>query len=116
VLLIEHHAFTLRSHCILLEQSRHRWRGMWILPRLTTPPQSRPLLRLDFPFTHHRITLSVFARPQPKSPNERQRWFSVRALPALPLPSPHRRALAQLLPHKNSVQQIAKNATLNEMP
>ena len=98
VLLAEHHAFTVRSRRILLEQSRQRWRGMWILPRLTVTLRSRPLLQLVFPFTHHRITLSVFARPQPKSPNENQRWFPLRALSTLPLPSPHRRALAQLLP------------------
>jgi A/G-specific adenine glycosylase len=98
VLLTEYHAFTLRSHRILLEQSRERWRGMWILPRLTATPQGRPLLQLDFPFTHHRITLSVFVRSQPKSPNEGQRWFPLLALPNLPLPSPHRRALARLLP------------------
>jgi A/G-specific adenine glycosylase len=97
VLINESHAFTRQRDRILLEQSRVRWRGMWILPRLTTIPCGRPLLELKFPFTHHRITLSVFARAEPKSPNENQRWFPLRALSTLPFPSPHRRALAQLL-------------------
>jgi len=97
VLLTEHHAFTHQNRRILLEQSRERWRGMWILPRLGAHPRRRPLLQLDFAFTDHRITLTVFAQPEPKLPNERQKWFSLRALGALPVPSPHRRALAQLL-------------------
>ncbi len=100
VLLTEHHAFTFQNRRILLEQSRERWRGMWILPRLGVRPARRPLLQLDFAFTHHRITLTVFAQPEPKLPNERQKWFSLRALGALPVPSPHRRALAQLLPRQ----------------
>ena len=107
VRLTEHHAFTLRSHRILLEQSRERWRGMWILPRLGASPRRRPLLQLDFPFTHHRITLTVFAQPEPKLPNERQKWFSLRALGALPVASPHRRALAQLLPRQRLCSTFA---------
>jgi A/G-specific adenine glycosylase len=98
VRLDESHAFVLCRKRVLLEQSAARWRGMWILPRLETAPRAQPLLRLDFPFTHHRITLSVFA--QPYSPNERQSWISLGVLDRLPLPSPHRRALAQLLPRQ----------------
>ncbi len=101
VLQEEPHAFALRRDRILLEQSEQRWRGMWILPRLAAVPPGQPLLRLDFPFTHHRITLSVFARPRPALPNDQLRWFPLRALASLPLPSPHRRALAQLLPRQN---------------
>jgi A/G-specific adenine glycosylase len=97
----EAHGFLLRRNRILLEQSTAaRWRGLWILPRLDSSPQSEPLLRLDFPFTHHRITLSVFAPPAAFAPNDRQRWFPLRTLAALPLPAPHRRALARLLPRQ----------------
>lgn len=96
--LTEPHAFTLHRSRILLERSSKRWRGLWILPRLRATPQRSPLLQLDFPFTHHRITLTVFARSAPKVPNEHLRWFPLRALDRLPLPSPHRRALAHLLP------------------
>ena len=66
VCLTERHAFTRQRNHILLEQSQLRWQGMWILPRLASPPRRRPLLELDFPFTHHRVTLEVFSRPAPK--------------------------------------------------
>ncbi len=58
--LTERHTFTRRRGRVLLEQSKTRWRGMWILPRL--PNESKitsALHRVEFPFTHHRITLSV---------------------------------------------------------
>jgi A/G-specific adenine glycosylase len=95
--LIEPYGFTRKRNSVLLEQSRTRWRGMWILPRLSLVPKAPALLRLAFPFTHHRITLAVFRRPRPSAPDENQRWFPVRALEELPVPSPHRRALRQLL-------------------
>jgi A/G-specific adenine glycosylase len=97
VLLLEPHAFIWRRNRILLEQSSDRWRGMWILPRLARRPKEEPLLQLDFPFTHHRVTLAVFARPREYQANERQHWFPRPALDSLPLASPHRRALDRLL-------------------
>jgi len=96
--LTESHAFTRGRNRVLLEQSRVRWLGMWILPRLSFVPECPPVLKLDFPFTHHRVTLAVFARPGPVAPNDNQQWFSLRALDRLPVATPHRRALAQLLP------------------
>jgi A/G-specific adenine glycosylase len=98
-LLAEHHSFSVRRRQVLLEQSQDRWRGMWMLPRLEKPPASvRPLHRSEFPFTHHRITLTVFSQPRsPRLLRSSQRWFSIDALDSLPLPSPHRRALAELL-------------------
>ncbi len=96
--LTECHAFARRRGRLLLEQSNSRWQGMWILPRLATQPARSAILRLDFPFTHHRITLVVFPGDDVR-PGERQRWFPVRAIDDLPVPSPHRRALAQLLPN-----------------
>ena len=100
VRLHEPHVFACRRDRILLEQSRARWRGMWILPRLAAAPAHEPLLELDFPFTHHRVTLSVFAPEEPVLPNENRRWFSCAQIDRLPLPSPHRRALDQLLPRQ----------------
>ncbi len=102
VRLTEQHAFTLQRNRILLEQSRARWRGMWILPRLAARPRRRPLLQFEFPFTRHRITLAVFARSDASMPNEHQKWFPLHALADLPVPSPHRRALGQLLPAQRS--------------
>jgi len=97
-LLAEHHSFFVRRRKVLLEQSQDRWRGMWMLPRLKKAPSSvQPLYRSEFPFTHHRITLTVFGRnPSPRLVNSSQRWFSIDALDSLPLPSPHRRALVAI--------------------
>ncbi|MBA3544086.1 MAG: hypothetical protein H0T83_06575 [Chthoniobacterales bacterium] len=97
VLLTEAHAFTRGRAGVLLEQSRQRWRGMWILPRLPRAPKETPLLELDFPFTHHRVTLAVYARPATSQPNEQQKWIGLRELERMPLATPHRRALARLL-------------------
>jgi len=94
----EHHCFTLERNRVLLEQSYDRWHGMWILPRLTKTPRRQPLVELIFPFTHHRVTLTVFAQPAPKTTPVNQRWFPLPQLDRLPVPSPHRRALSQLLP------------------
>jgi A/G-specific adenine glycosylase len=97
-LLAEHHSFSIRRRQVLLEQSHDRWRGMWMLPRLKKPPSSvPPLHRSEFPFTHHRITLTVFRQTASHLANSSQRWFSIDALDSLPLPSPHRRALVEIL-------------------
>ena len=97
ILLREAHSFTVRRNRILLEQSRQRWRGMWILPRLSPVPQRTPALELDFPFTNHRVTLAVFADSGTVRPNDNQQWFQLNELESLPVPSPHRRALGRLL-------------------
>jgi len=89
--LIEHHGLTTSRGRILLEQADYRWRGMWILPRIA-PITSRAIYRAEFPFTHHRITLSVH-----RARLTNGRWFSFDELPSIPIPSPHRRALNQLL-------------------
>jgi A/G-specific adenine glycosylase len=94
----EHHSFSLRHRRVLLEQSRDRWQGMWMLPRLTAPPPAGEALHLSqFPFTHHRITLVVYAHESAEKRNQRQRWFPISELRSIPLPSPHRRALNQIL-------------------
>ena len=96
--LAEHHSFSMRRRQVLLEQSQDRWRGMWMLPRLKIPPSSvQPLHRSEFPFTHHRITLTVFRHSSQRLANSGQRWFPIDRLDSLPLPSPHRRALVEIL-------------------
>ena len=96
--LAEHHHFATNNGHVLLEQSHDRWRGMWILPRLNTPPRAkRPLHSAAFPFTHHRITLQVYASNAREQITASQRWFARDELANIPLPSPHRRALHSLL-------------------
>ena len=102
----EHHRFAVKSGRVLLEKSRTRWRGMWILPRLDPRSEIGPSLHsVEFPFTHHRITLAVFSAGKFLAPSPARRWFGRDQLPSLPLPSPHRRALEYLLA-TNSLQQI----------
>ncbi|MDQ6623283.1 MAG: A/G-specific adenine glycosylase [Verrucomicrobiota bacterium] len=94
VALTEHHAFAARRGAVLLEQSQQRWRGMWILPRLPNESKRRPIYSAEFPFTHHRITLAVHRR---SGAINSAKWFPIKSLAALPIPSPHRRALTHLL-------------------
>jgi A/G-specific adenine glycosylase len=93
--LSEFHSFSRAHGRILLEQSRKRWRGLWILPTVKSKPVGQSALHVSkFPFTHHRVTLAVFAAASCAEPTtDSQRWFRIRDLSALPIPSPHRRAL-----------------------
>jgi len=99
--LIEKHALIVRRGRILLEQSRHRWRGMWILPRLEPSSlkqrrfQRRPVYESVFPFTHHRVTLSVYRRLGQKRIAPGQQWFG--SIEQIAMPSPHRRAAQSLI-------------------
>src|SRR5207244_6530409 len=100
--LTESHGLSTIGDAVLLEQCRQRWRGMWILPPLKLDglkPSSlrRPVYLSVFPFTHHRVTLRVFRQPARESDTTSQHWFRTNALDAIPIPSPHRRALATLL-------------------
>jgi A/G-specific adenine glycosylase len=96
--LVEEHAFVVRQGNILLEQSSGRWRGMWILPRLQTGPVNRrPIYRSIFPFTNHRVELNVYAQRRRKIDDHSQRWNRIDRLDSIPIPSPHRKALRNLL-------------------
>jgi A/G-specific adenine glycosylase len=99
--LIESHLWIRRGERILLEQSNKRWRGMWILPSASST-SGRPIQTSIFPFTHHQVTLQVFRNPSRKIDRDRQRWFSRRALETIPIPSPHRRAIVDLLSAKEA--------------
>jgi len=94
----ENHSFLFSRGRILLEKSTERWRGMWMLPRLFTSARNKkPLHVSQFSFTHHRVTLALFATSNGTRASKSQRWFHVRDLHAIAIPSPHRRALKQLL-------------------
>jgi A/G-specific adenine glycosylase len=99
--LIEKHALIVRRGRILLEQSRRRWRGMWILPPLEPDClkqprfQRGPVYESVFPFTHHRVTLSVYRRRAPKRIASGRQWFG--SIEEIAMPSPHRRAINALI-------------------
>jgi A/G-specific adenine glycosylase len=106
--LIETHALIIQRRRILLEQSRQRWRGMWILPSLKLDGlkpssfQARPIYESVFPFTHHRITLVVYCLPASKRIAPEQQWFA--SIDNVAMPSPHRRAIEALVDADFSVQ------------
>ncbi len=83
-----------RARILLEQQTGPRWKGLWKLPALASTPDIEPLLTLDYPFTHHRVTLSIFLRPQPAALLENQAWHPLTQLPALA--APHRRAIEHL--------------------
>ncbi|PYL55555.1 MAG: A/G-specific adenine glycosylase [Verrucomicrobia bacterium] len=102
VRLTESHSLSRKKGAVLLERCHHRWRGMWMLPPLKLDglkPLSlrRPVYVSAFPFTHHRVKLRVFRQPAGEIYAPSQRWFSTDALHAIPIPSPHRRAINALL-------------------
>ncbi len=96
VLLNEHCGWSFCENRLLLQQQTgSRWRGLWRLPLLAGAGEGTPLLTLEYPFTHHRITLRVFPTEPEEGPS--RQWFSVAELGRIPMPAPHRRALKQLL-------------------
>jgi A/G-specific adenine glycosylase len=94
--LAESHASVQRRNKILLSRCRTRWRGMWMLPSIM-PRRGAPIYEMRFPFTHHRITLRVFLS-EARRPRTDERWFPISQLNKIPIPSPHRRALAAVIP------------------
>jgi A/G-specific adenine glycosylase len=84
----------------LTEQTGTRWKGLWKLPEIEAPIDTSPLLTMEYPFTHHRVTLRVFAAPDSSVIREDPadgRWIIVTDLDATPLAAPHKRAIQQLL-------------------
>jgi len=98
VALAEDCAWTVRDGALLLEQQTGpRWRGLWKLPALAVPSRgARLLLALDYPFTNHRVTLSVFAARAPRKLAAPQRWVALDAIETIALAAPHKRAILRL--------------------
>ena len=87
-----------RRRLLLEQQSGSRWRGLWKLPRLAAAPSpARPLLALRYPFTHHRVTLRIFRRGDPRQIAADQAWIRTADLDTLAVAAPHRRAITHLL-------------------
>ncbi len=97
--LTENCAWLAHDGQLLLEQQTgSRWRGLWKLPLLTgSPINARLLLALEYPFTHHRVTLSVFAPNSAPTPQRDQRWVPFAELEAIALAAPHRRVVRRLM-------------------
>lgn len=91
-------AWVLRGRRLLLEQQTGaRWRGLWKLPAMEAPGETaEPLTFLTYPFTHHRVKLSVFTGKAPARLAPNQQWFLLAELADAALTSPHRRAIEHL--------------------
>ena len=97
----EHCGWIVHDGRVLLEQQTgKRWRGLWRLPILTEPHSGVPLASLTYPFTHHRVSLSVYPGTTPLFLTEDQRWFPFAELESVPMSAPHRRALTCCLKSK----------------
>jgi A/G-specific adenine glycosylase len=110
--LIESHRWCTIGDALLLEQCRQRWQGMWILPPLKLNCSERsssrrgPIYTSVFPFTNHRVTLRVYRRRAHQIDHRVQRWFRKSELNTIPIPSPHRRAIADLLNGAQAIRQL----------
>jgi A/G-specific adenine glycosylase len=91
-------ALITRDGEVLLElQSGSRWRGLWKLPAMDRIPETPPVLVIEYPFTHHKVTLSVYRRKAPRSAPAGREWHAIARLAEVPLAAAHRRALERLL-------------------
>jgi A/G-specific adenine glycosylase len=87
-------------HCngkLYLEQSRGpRWTGLWILPDLGKEKPSGPVIaKLTYPITRYSVAMKVY--PAKGTPGAGLRGFTAKELAALPMPTPHRKAIEAAL-------------------
>jgi A/G-specific adenine glycosylase len=96
----EHCAFVTCDGKLLLQlrDETNHWRGLWTLPRLHQARNGNgPWFQTEYPFTHHRVTLSVFKCSAPKTIESNHQWVEIARLDEFPMPSPHRRAVHKAL-------------------
>ena len=87
----------LDAHLLLAHQTGPRWRGLWKLPALASARcDAKLLLTLEYPFTHHRVTLSVFTTAAPKEIAPQHRWVALAEIATIALAAPHKRAILRL--------------------
>jgi len=89
----ERRAFFTDGTRIFLAQSAGRWRGMWILPEVE--PGAPPDHVEVYPITRYRVQMEV-VRAAPPAGDRSLRGFPLGELDAVPIPSPHRRAIRAL--------------------
>jgi A/G-specific adenine glycosylase len=87
-------ALITRDGSVLLEhQNGSRWRGLWKLPALKQIPAKPPVLVLEYPFTHHKVTLAVYRRKPPSGKRPGCQWWKIADLKQVPITAGHRRAV-----------------------
>lgn len=93
---------TSKGRILLEQQTGARWHGLWKLPLLPGEVSSDPLLRATYPFTHHKVTLTVHSAPPPAIAAHPQRWFKLKEIDQVAIAAPHRRAIRQLTPPRRA--------------
>ncbi|HVE15200.1 MAG TPA: hypothetical protein VNB29_00625 [Chthoniobacterales bacterium] len=89
----ERRAWIVEGDAIHLALSAGRWKGMWILPEIDDA--TAPLAHVEnYPITRYRVRMEVVAAEPTRI--EGLRAFRLDALEAVPIPSPHRRAIEAL--------------------
>lgn len=89
-------AFTVSKGKLLLQQEvSNRWRGLWRLPDFPGS-NNNLMLQLEYPITHHRVTLKIFKQHPPKKLSINQSWHEIDLIENIAMPAPHRRAMRQL--------------------
>jgi A/G-specific adenine glycosylase len=98
IALAEKCAWIVQDGKLLVEQQTGpRWRGLWKLPMLAEGSRRGPLLlSLDYPFTNHRVTLTVHTAAAPPNLASNQQWVSLAGIDSLALAAPHKRAIKRL--------------------
>ncbi len=108
VRVLENAILAVRGGKILLHQAQgNRCQGLWKLPErsetLLTQCQAPLLLKMNYSITHHRVRLHVY-QLDTSTPASDERWHDLLSLPALPMPSPYRKALERSLFLSNQSQ------------
>ena len=98
----EAHFVTLKNEEVLLERSLgKRWHGLWILPAMESHVRSdgggEPFVTLNYPITRFIVQLDVFLHEPPAKAVPEQAWYALESIGAVPMPSPHRRALQRVI-------------------
>jgi len=109
VALAEDCAWIVKDGNLLLEQQTgSRWKGLWKLPVIgESHSHAKLLLAFDYPFTNHRVTLSVYASRIPTETNPNQQWVPLTGIDNIALAAPHRRAIKRLAASGNAQDKIS---------
>lgn len=93
----EQRAFIFQKDLVYLEQSTGpRWRGLWILPLMRPSAGSpKPCATLQYSITRYLVRMEVFFLQ--RTSGREVRGFPIEELESLPMPAPHRRAVALAL-------------------
>jgi len=96
----EHAAWVSDGPSVLLQQSTaRRWVGLWRLPPLDGEPPADAAVELTYSIVRERVTLRVHHTAQRAlmASAEPRKAFSFMELKSIAIPSPHRRAIAQMI-------------------